>query len=138
MRSNDGSARVAWTTLLLLCLLANGCSVTAVKSRPAVQPGAQEHLKIVGYSTVDGEHRKVEGVATFFSDSVYIRGLAHSAQSAPPDVPNDSLALALPAAQLRSVDVRRFSVIRTLGLAATPIVVWYVVFLLGGFQGTND
>ena len=137
MRSNDGSASVASTTLLLLCLLTSGCSVTATKPRPTVQPGSQEHLKIVGYSTVDGEHRRVEGKASFHSDSVYIRTLTHTTQSQP-GVPRDTVTLALPAEQLRSVDVRRFSAIRTLGLAATPIVVWYVVFLFGGFQGTNE
>lgn len=120
---------------LLLTLVATGCATTSTIPLPGTDTGRE--IGIVGYNMTDGRTFPFTGKASILADSLYLRAReeSYSPGLGPNVIPPDTTLSANDVSALR---IRQFSLSKTIALAAAPVVIWYVAFLLGGFQGANE
>lgn len=117
---------VAGTTLI-----SAGCATTKTIPPPA---SGREEIGIVGYRLADGREQPFAGIATVGSDSIQLHA-RHRGESKTPSVRPDTVLMR---SDVGALKVRELSPPRTVALLASPVAVWYVAFLLGGFQGSDE
>lgn len=117
---------------IVLSLIYLGCASTA--TIPLPQPDPDQEIGIVGYKDADGTVHYLHGTATVSTDSVHLE--SHG------PTPGNSVSVvthktSLPASEVSALRVTKFSFLKTMALVASPFVLWFVVFSLGGFQGST-
>ena len=119
--------------LLALLVFCAGC--TSTKRVPLTEMTAQDEPRIVSYTTTDAKPHSFRGRVTVSADSIFLRAIHETAPSGRAATQRDT---SLSAQNIDSFETVKFSLPKTMALVATPVVLWFVAFSFGAFQGYNE